>query len=589
MRLIGHVSFAPSIVCVSLTTLLLWTAALGAADDSAADLVIRGGKIITMDPASPVIEAVAVQGSRIVAVGDDEAVEHLIRDDTRVMQLGQAIAIPGFIEGHGHFVSLGRSKMILDLTVAKTWDDVVRLVKQAADTTPRSQWIVGRGWHQGKWTARPDPNVEGYPVHVALSNVTPMHPVMLTHGTGHMCLANAVAMELAGVNNAATDAGGEILRDADGQPTGVFRENAMGIIQAAYGRSQGQRSAQERRSELIRAIELGGRECLRYGVTTFHDAGASFATIDVFRELAEQDKLPIRLYVMVGEGNDRLAAHLADYRMIGVGRDHLTVRAIKRLVDGALGTHGAWLLEPYDDLPTSRGLNTLSMSSLRRTAELAIEHDFQLCVHAIGDRANRETLDVFQDAMRRSLARTDLRWRIEHAQHLHPVDIPRFTALGVIASMQGVHCTSDAPFVVRRLGQRRARQGAYAWRSLLKAGATIVNGTDVPVERLDPIACFYSSVTRRPDGQDPFFPEQRMTRSEALRSYTQNAAYAGFEEELKGSLTLGKLADIVILSQDLLTVAEDRIRDTQVLATIVGGQVLYEVAGSRLTQSPRRR
>jgi predicted amidohydrolase YtcJ len=279
---------------------------------------------------------------------------------------------------------------------------------------------------------------------------------------------------------------------------------------------------------------------------------------------------------MIGEVNEVLKRRLPQYRIVGLGDHHLTVRAIKRFIDGALGTHGAWMLEPYVDLPRSSGLNTLPLESLAETAELAMRHDFQLCVHAIGDRANRQTLDLFERTLQKHPEKRDLRWRIEHAQHLSPVDIPRFHRLGVIAAMQAVHATSDAPFVVTRLGERRSREGAYAWRSLLDAGAVIVNGTDAPVEEVDPIRSFYASVTRRLESGATFFPEQRMTRLEALRSYTASPAYAAFEESLKGSLTPGKLADIVVLSEDILSAPEEKVLQARVLYTIVGGKVLLD-------------
>jgi predicted amidohydrolase YtcJ len=387
-----------------------------------------------------------------------------------------------------------------------------------------------------------------------------------------MSFANAAAMRLAGVDDSTADpAGGELLRDADGAPTGVFRETAQGLI----GRYCDDGTSQ--RHEIVRAIQLAGDECLRKGVTSFQDAGSSFATIDLYRELAESGKLPVRLWVMVSESNSRLASLLPRYRVIGAAGNRLTVRAIKRLLDGALGAHGAWLLKPYDDLPSSRGLNTISIASLRRTAEIALENECQLCVHAIGDRANREVLDIFEAAIAGQPSSESRRWRVEHAQHLHPDDIPRFSQLGVIASMQGIHCTSDAAFVVQRLGRRRAADGAYAWQSLLRSGARISNGTDTPVEDVDPIACFYASVTRRAASGDAFFPEQRMTREQALRSYTLDAAYAAFEEDLKGSLSPGKLADVVVLSKDILTCPEDEIRTARVECTIVDGQVVYEL------------
>jgi predicted amidohydrolase YtcJ len=542
-----------------------------------ADLVLRGGKVATMDERRPLAEAVAIKGERIVAVGSAAEIAAHIGPRTKVIDTAGKFVMPGFIEGHGHFLSLGEQKMKLDVADATSWEDVIAAVAAAAGKTPKGKWIEGRGWHQGKWKSPPQPNVEGYPVTEALSRVSPDHPVVLTHGTGHMCLANAKAMELAGVTGATKPpAGGEILKDDRGQPTGVFREAAMGVIYRALSRSLSERSADEVRREQLEAIRLASEECLSHGVTSFQDAGSSTVDVDLFKELADRGELKVRLWVMLNEGNGLLSRRLASYRMTGRGNGYLTVRGIKRMFDGALGTHGAWLLDPYDDLPASTGLNTLPIDELRETAELAIAHDYQLCVHAIGDRANREVLNVMEEAYRKHPDKKDLRWRIEHAQHIHPDDIPRFGRLGVIASMQANHATSDGPFVVRRLGQRRAAEGAYAWRRLLDAKAVVINGTDVPVERIDPIACFYSSVTRKMADGVAFFPEQAMKREEALRSYTAAAAWAAFEENDKGLLAPGKLADLVVLSGDLLTIPADEIPKVRVQATIVGGKVLYE-------------
>jgi hypothetical protein len=279
--------------------------------------------------------------------------------------------------------------------------------------------------------------------------------------------------------------------------------------------------------------------------------------------------------MMVRDTNDRLASNLARFRTIGAADGHFTVKAIKKTIDGALGSRGAWFLEPYADLPSSTGLNTTSVEEIEQAARLAIANGYQMAVHAIGDRANRETLNIYERVFRDNPGRKDLRWRIEHAQHLHPDDIPRFGALGVIASMQGIHCTSDAPFVVARLGPRRAEEGAYVWQRLMQSGATIVNGTDVPVEDVNPILNFHASVSRKLKDGSVFYPGQRMSRDEALRSYTSNAAYGAFEENLKGSLTAGKLADIVVVSKDIMTIPEDEIPSAQVDYTIIGGNVVY--------------
>jgi predicted amidohydrolase YtcJ len=292
--------------------------------------------------------------------------------------------------------------------------------------------------------------------------------------------------------------------------------------------------------------------------------------------MADEGKLGVRLWVMVRAGLEQEAQKLAQYRMVDYGNGHLTVRAIKRSIDGALGSRGAWLLEPYADKPDSSGLNTTSVEDIRATATLAMQHGYQLCVHAIGDRANRETLDIFQEAFKANPEKKDLRWRVEHAQHLHPSDIPRFGALGVIASMEGIHCTSDAPYVLARLGATRAEEGAYVWQKLLKSGAVVTNGTDAPVEDVDPIASYYATVSRKLKDGSVFYPDQRMSRMEALKSYTINGAFAAFEDGSKGSLKPGKYADVVVLSKDIMTIPEDEILTTQVVYTVVGGKVRHK-------------
>lgn len=542
-----------------------------------ADLVLKNGKIATMDAAVPEVEALAVRGSTIVAVGDDGDIAPYIGEATQVIDLEGRLAIPGFIESHGHFTSIGRAKLQLDLTKARSWDEIVAMVEEAAETRSPGEWILGRGWHQEKWDSPPEPNVDGLPLHHALSKVSPDNPVLLTHASGHSSLANAKAMELAGITRKTPDPpGGEIVRDAAGNPIGAFRETAQRLISRAMSQAMEQRTEEEREAERRKVVELAAEECLSKGITSFHDAGSSFATIDLFREFAEQGKLGIRLYVMIREGNERLKERIDEYRLIGVGDNHLTVRAIKRMIDGALGAHGAWLLEPYADLPTSTGLNTTPPEEIREAAEIAITHGFQLCTHAIGDRGNRETLDIYEEAFKAHPEKQDLRWRIEHAQHLHPDDIPRFGKLGVIAAMQGIHCTSDGPWVFKRLGEKRAEEGAYVWRKLLQTGAIICNGTDAPVEDVDPIACFYATVTRKMKDGTPFFPDQKMSREEALRSYTISGAYAAFQEDLLGSLKPGKLADITVLSKDIMTVPDEEILEAEVLYTIVGGTVQYK-------------
>ncbi len=542
-----------------------------------ATLVLNQGRIVTVEDQKPEAQALAARGDTIVAVGTNEEVLPYIGPQTRVLDLRGRLAIPGFIDGHGHFTGVGQARITLNLTKVKNWDEVVAMVKDAARKARPGEWIRGRGWHQDKWDRKPQPAVEGFPTHQSLSSASPNNAVVLTHASGHASFANAKAMELAGVTGRTPNPpGGEILKDQKGAPTGLFRETASRLLQAAYAKAREGMKPEEIEAETRREVQLADEEAVSKGVTSFQDAGSSFETIDVFKKVAAEGKLGVRLFVMIRDTNERMATRLAASRLIDGYDHHLTVRAIKHTIDGALGSRGAWLLEPYSDLPSSTGLNTTPVATVEETAKLAMANSYQLCVHAIGDRANHETLNIFEAAFKANPDKKDVRWRIEHAQHLSAADIPRFGQLGVIASMQGIHCTSDAVFVPARLGDRRSAEGAYVWQKLMKSGAIVSNGTDAPVEDVDPLPNFYASVTRKLEDGSTFYPDQRMSRTEALRSYTLNAAYAAFEEGSKGSLSPGKLADIVVLSRDILTVPEEEIRATRVDYTIVGGRVLHE-------------
>lgn len=539
-----------------------------------ADVVYTNGRFVTLDETLPRAEALAARDGRILAIGSAESLAAHIGPDTQVVDLRGAFAMPGLIEGHAHFLNMGDAKSQLELLGVRSWGTILAMVADAVAAAEPGELIRGRGWHQEKWDDVPEPSLDGLPLHDSLSAVSPDNPVILTHASGHAAFANARAMELAGVDvgggRTSDPDGGEIVRDREDQPTGMFRETAMGLLAAA---TQG-----ARRPELARLAALADAECLENGITSFQDAGTSFAAARELRELAEAGELGTRLWVMIRDGANMTGENLAAARVVGAGDERFTVRAIKYSIDGALGPHGAWLLEPYADLPTSTGLNTVPVPTIEASARLAVEHDYQVCVHAIGDRANRETLDLFERAFGTLPDDADsaaLRWRVEHAQHLSPADIPRFAELGVIASMQAVHCTSDAPWVEPRLGEQRAREGAYVWRALMDSGAVVTNGTDAPVEDIDPFASLHAAVTRMTADGTPFYPGQRMTRMEALRSYTLTNAFAAFEEHIKGSLTPGKLADITVLDTDLLECADEAILDTRVLYTIVGGEVLY--------------
>jgi predicted amidohydrolase YtcJ len=558
---------------------LMLAAGCGAAPEPA-DLLLLNGKIVTVDELRPEAQALAVRDGLILAVGSNEEIAAHRGDKTEVIDLEGQLAIPGFIEGHAHFIGLGRSKLKIDLRKAQNWEETVDLIAAAVASAEPGQWILGWGWHQEKWNSAPEPNVEGYPTHHLLSEATPDNPVILRHAAGgHAGIINAAAMERIGIDAQTPDPpGGAILHDSAGQPIGVLREEAYSVFaMEAYDKALAERSEQVREAESRREIELAAQECLSHGVTSFQDAGSEFDEIDLLLQMASEGKTGVRLWVMIGEtDNAVLEERIKDYRILNAADGRITVRAVKRYIDGALGSHGAWLLEPYSDLPDSVGHNTVEMADLERAAEIAIKNDFQLCMHAIGDRANRETLDLYERMFAAHPDKQDLRWRIEHAQHLHPDDIPRFGELGVIAAMQGIHCTSDGPWVPARVGEERAEHGAYVWRDLLDSGAIVSNGTDAPIEDVDPIPGFHALVSRRMASGEAFYPGQSMSRIEALRAYTINAAHAAFEEQLKGSLAPGKMADVTVLSRDIMTIPAEEILDTEVLYTIVGGEVLYE-------------
>jgi len=541
-----------------------------------ADLVLINGSIVTVDNENPSAEALAVKGDTLISIASNDEIEQFIGDETEVIDLKGKFVIPGFIESHAHFIAIGNSKMNLDLKEAENWDEIIALVAEAIDKATPGEWIVGRGWHQEKWDPVPFPNIEGYPFNDLLSSASPFNPVLLKHASGHAIFVNKKAMEIAGIDTSTTPPkGGRIVRDTLGNAIGVFEEEAEYLITKYYNQYLNKKSNEELIADKIKAIKLAEQECLSKGITTFHDAGVSFETVDLYKKQIDLNNIGLRLYVMLIENNKRLQEKISEYKLIGYENNHLTVRAIKRLIDGALGSRGAWMLEEYSDLPGHTGLNTTSLKSLRKTASIALENGFQMCTHAIGDRGNREILNIYESAFKNNSGSDDKRWRIEHAQHLSKKDIPRFKELGIIAAMQGIHCTSDAVFVLKRLGAERAETGAYVWRKLLESGAIICNGTDAPVENVDPIKNYYATVTRKLSDGTTFYPDQKLTRMEALQTYTINGAYAAFEENIKGSLKKGKLADITILSQDILTVPDEEILNTKVLMTIVGGKILY--------------
>jgi predicted amidohydrolase YtcJ len=547
--------------------LLAAAGSAAAAQPAPAELVLRHATVHTLDASRPRAEAVAVREGRIVAVGSDAEVSAHVGPATRVLELGGRTVVPGFDDAHAHFLGIGLARLDVDLVGARSFEELVERVARAAQQRAPGEWIRGRGWHEEKWASRPADAVRGFPVHARLSAVTKDNPVLLERADGHAVLANARAMELSRVTRATrAPEGGEIVHDAAGEPTGIFVDEAERLVVPA------ERSP----AELRRALELAMDECLAKGVTSLTDAGAAPALIALYKELGAAGRLRTRLYVMAS-GLETMRA--LGEPAIGLASGRLTVRAVKLYADGAMGSRGAALLEPYADDPGNLGLVRTTPEQVLETARVALARGFQVGTHAIGDRANRFVLDAYERAFGERKDVKDPRFRIEHAQVLDAADIPRFGRLGVLASMQGIHCPSDRPWAPKRLGDARVEEGAYVWRKLLDAGARIINGTDAPVEDVSPIRNFHASVTRSgADGKPPggFDPDQKLTRAEALRSMTLEAAYGSFSEREKGSIEVGKLADLVVLSQDILAVPEAALMSTEVLYTILDGQVLHE-------------
>lgn len=572
---------------MSIKKSILWTIALGILvfsscaknEKEAATLLIHGGTIYTVDSVQTTVEAVATKDNKILFAGSLSEAEAYKTEQTKVIDLQGKTMTPGLIEGHGHFMGLGYNELNLDLMNTTSYQEIVDAVALAVEKAKPGEWITGRGWHQSKWTEMPKELVNGFQTHELLSSISPENPVFLRHASGHAAFANVKAMEIAGLQVMGKEGidgleveGGEVMRNDLGQPTGIFNERAMSLIAKHIPETTPEKDA--------KAFELAVAACHRNGITGFHDAGIGQETISLFEKMKAENKMGIRIYAMLtGWDKELLTKWYAQGPM--VDPDHLfTIRSVKLNCDGALGSRGAWLLDEYTDRPGHFGHETLPMEFVKETALNGLQHGFQVCAHAIGDRANKEILDRYEAAFTELPDLTnDNRYRIEHAQHLHPDDIPRFAELGVIPAMQAVHMSSDRPWAIDRLGEKRIKEGAYMWQSLLQSGIPIVNGTDVPVEPLNPIASFYASVSRKtlegmPEGG--YEPEQKMTREQALRSYTLDAAYGAFEEDIKGSIVPGKLADFTIYDQDLMTVAENNILDTQIAMTIFNGEVVYE-------------
>ncbi|PSL07280.1 amidohydrolase [Cecembia rubra] len=542
-----------------------------------ADQVFINGIIYTVNEINPMAEAVAVKDGLILAVGTSEEIKEYIGKQTEVIDLKGKTMTPGFIESHAHLMGIGYNKLEIDLMYVQTYDELIEKVAEAAAKAEPGEWITGRGWHQDKWIKMPDNTVKGFQTHDQLSAVTPNNPVYLAHASGHASFVNQKAMELAGITPLGSEnprqvvEGGEVLRDELGNPTGVLVERASYLVSKLIPVD-----TPERREK---ALELALQELAEKGITSFHDAGSGQDVIDLVEKFKNEGRLTSRMYIMLSSRQPDL---LQEWYKRGpkIDPDHMvTVRSIKLNMDGALGPWGAWLLEDYEDKPGHRGHETMPMALVSEVSEKGLELGFQVCSHAIGDRTNREVLDRYEAAFAKFPNVTDHRFRIEHAQHLHPDDISRFGEMGVIAAIQAIHLSSDRPWAIGRLGAKRIKDGAYVWQKLLQSGAVISNGTDAPVEPLDPIPSFYASVTRKTLKMTPeggYEPDQKMTREQALKSYTLDGAFSEFEEAYKGSIEVGKAADFTIFERNIMEIPENEILQTKVAMTVVGGKIVYK-------------
>lgn len=530
---------------------------------STADLILTGGVVYTMDPARPRAEAIAIRGQRIAIVGSAEEVKRAAGPDAVVIDLAGRAATPGLVDGHCHLYGLGHAGETLSLRGVKSAEAAAARVADAARSRPEGEWIQGRGWDQNLWSP------SEFPSHDALDAAAPKNPVALRRVDGHALWANKAAMALAGVTKQTPDPlGGRVLRRGDGEPTGLFIDRAMELVELKIPHD----TPAIRERKILAAAD----EAVRAGLTGVHEMGIDDETIAVYRALAASGRLKLRVYALLaGEGQiGSLPSRKPD--IDADGTSFFVLRAVKLFADGALGSRGAALLSPYKDEPGATGLLLMSAEELKEAAAIAAKSGFQLGVHAIGDKANRMVLDAFESA---GAGSARLRFRVEHAQILAAEDIPRFAQLSVLASMQPTHATSDMPWAPARLGEARL-SGAYAWRSLLNTGAHVVFGSDFPVEETSPMLGIYAAVTRQDKDGNPkegFLPGQRLTLEEALRAFTVEPAYASFTEGQRGALAPGYVADVTVFDRDLR--ADKSLLEARADITIVGGKVVYQREG----------
>jgi len=554
-------------LCLALYVTTVSQAASGSVD------TILLGKIYTADSGNPETEALAIREGLLVKVGSIADVSALAGPDTEVITVEEGVIVPGFVDAHLHVAGVGSALVNVDLMSVTSFDELIERVVARAEDTPPGSVVIGRGWHQSKWQQLPDGAVRGFPTHHLLSDAVPEHPVVLEHANGHTVLVNAQAMALSGIDQAtAAPEGGVIVKDLDGRPTGILHETATGL-------TRGLESYGPERAQYL--LEIAQDHLISEGVTSAHDAGVRKVDLDAQLAAAEAGGLKVRLYSMLDATDAGVMEEwLAHGLLVASESQRLTVRSIKVVADGALGSRTAWLHEPYTDEPETSGVSTFPMEQLDALIADTRAGNWQINVHAIGDKANSQVLDVFAKYLNTG---NDSRFRIEHAQHILAPELRRFAGLNVIASMQPIHLSSDRPWAIDRLGSKRIEEGAYLWQSMLASGVVVASGTDAPVEPVSAIDNFYAAVTRKQLNGLPesgFEAAEKLSREQALQAMTVAGAYAAFEEGVKGTLSPGKYADLVVLSQDIMQVPESQIRETKVLKTMIGGRWVYEEEAS---------
>jgi predicted amidohydrolase YtcJ len=544
--------------------ILLSIVKLNAADD--VDLLLVNGNIYTVNDRQPHAEAVAVKDERIVFIGSSEDAKKLRA--ARVVDLAGKTVVPGFTDSHCHIFGIGEREMRLNLEATNTREDFLAKVKERVPRTARGQWVVGRGWIETFWKP------PKFPTRRELDKIAPHNPVYLTRADGHASVVNRAALKIAKIDNHTPDPfGGQILK-TNGEPNGMLLDNAQDIVEKEIPKP----TEAEREEALLRGVE---RE-LKLGWCEIQNAGSHRDDVDLIRKQYADGKIKIRMINAVyGPGADAQWL-LKDGPTVNAYDHHFTQRTIKVIFDGALGSRGAALLKPYHDAPDTSGYLTEKPEDLSPMFEEAFRRGIQVETHAIGDRANRTILDLYEQAFKAMSPEESTirrpRWRVEHAQIVDPADIPRFAKLGIIPSMQPSHAISDLFFAPARLGMDRLA-GAYAWQSFLKNGAIICGGSDAPVERGEPMIEFYAAVARKSikgESGEGWHPEQAVSREDALKMFTLWPAYAAFEEGDKGKIDIGMLADFTVLSADIMKIPEPEILKTRCAMTIIGGEIVYE-------------